>query len=410
MREEGGAWTTSFSVFVIAVIQCGPGLLSSGCSPGDSNASVVEESPLGWGGPVVARETRRWSAASMDSASLWVVADTASFVGVPDMVDNPLYEGGRGQRLVGEGAFFPDGRIAVLYDLLPDSILLHLFDPESGDEALIPAPATNDGRYWHNARMVIHGGRVILMPAFRVGRRNGEDIWYADHEGRFTLPSSRVAARGKLVGALPDGSLVVGSPYWTTDAAGTARLSSLMSVRPRGPGEELSEPDKPEVIFTGALRMDDGDGDIPAAGAHDYTMTCAVAGDTIWVVPGERPELVAVQRSGDVALKIEWEAGDRTVPPGAREWDGAERFPAASDLKIGTDGLIYVQRMTVRGDQPVQGPEWLVFNPAGELVARLDVPGGLQVLGFGDGVMLATGSNREMRRFEVRVYELAESE
>ena len=346
----------------------------------------------------------------MDSASLWMVADAPTFVGVPDVVDNPLFKGGSGQRLIGEGAFFPDGRIAVLYSPLPDSILLHLIDPASGDEALVPAPASNDGRYWSNARMVIHNGRVILMPAFRGGRTNGEDIWYADDEGRFTLPSSRVTARGKLVGALPDGSLVVGSPYWSTDATGTVRLSSLVTVRPRGPGEELSEPDKAEVIFTGAIRMDDGDGDIPAAGAHNYTMTCAVAGDTIWVVPSDRPELVAVQRSGDVVLKIEWEAGDRTVPPDAREWDGAERFPAASDLKIGTDGLIYVQRMTVQASQPVQGPEWLVFSPAGELVARLVVPGGLQVLGFGDGAMLATGSNREMRRFEVRIYELAEWE
>ena len=117
-----------------------------------------------------------------------------------------------------------------------------------------------------------------------------------------------------------------------------------------------------------------------------------------------------MHRSGDIALKIEWEAGDRTVPPGAREWDGAERFPAAANLKIGVDGLIYVQRMTVQGSQPVYGPEWLVFSPAGELVARLDVSLGLRVLGFGDGVMLATGYNGETRLLEVYVCELTKAE
>ena len=62
------------------------------------------------------------------------------------------------------------------------------------------------------------------------------------------------------------------------------------------------------------------------------------------------------------------------------------------------------------GSQPVYGPEWLVFSPAGELVARLDVSLGLRVLGFGDGVMLATGYNGETRLFEVYVYELTRAE
>ena len=39
-----------------------------------------------------------------------------------------------------------------------------------------------------------------------------------------------------------------------------------------------------------------------------------MAGDTIWIVPTERPELVAVARSGEVLLLVEWEAGDRTIP------------------------------------------------------------------------------------------------
>ena len=59
------------------------------------------------------------------------------------------------------------------------------------------------------------------------------------------------------------------------------------------------------------------------------------------------------------------------------------------------------------------GPEWLVFGPAGELLARLDVPGrfpSTEVLAFGDGAVVARTRNEETGVQEIRVYAIRKSE
>lgn len=123
-------------------------------------------------------------------------------------------------------------------------------------------------------------------------------------------------------------------------------------------------------------------------------------------VPAERPELLAVHRSGEVILRAEWNSGDRSIPPAAPDFrEVAERFPAAAGLQIGTDGLVCVQRWTVRDDRPVRGPGWLVFSSDGDLVARLEVRSAWRVLAFGDRAPVAAvyvGDNFQ----EVRVYSL----
>ena len=166
---------------------------------------------------------------------------------------------------------------------------------------------------------------------------------------------------------------------------------------------------EPEVLFLTAIPKDPTllQFDYPARGGHFPWHSSGLAGDTIWTVPTERPELLAVHRSGEVVLKVQWETGDRTIPPEADAFGrGAERYPAVRSLEIGTDGLIYVEEFFLRDGRLVSSPEWLVFSPVGELLARLVVPGNQRVLAVGDGVLVTTGENEVSGANEVRYYEL----
>ena len=53
------------------------------------------------------------------------------------------------------------------------------------------------------------------------------------------------------------------------------------------------------------------------------------------------------------------------------------------------------------------GPEWLVFSPAGELVARFELPmERWAVSAFGHGSLVAMGINAETGLQEIRVYDI----
>ncbi|MDE2986415.1 MAG: hypothetical protein OXU69_17055 [Gemmatimonadota bacterium] len=234
------------------------------------------------------------------------------------------------------------------------------------------------------------------------------DIWYFDREGQLAGPPS-LAPSGKLLGLFSDESLVIAGAM-EPGLVDTRMVSAIMSVPPAPAGNEPLRAREPELLFLTAIPKDPTlqQYNIPARWGHAPWHTSAVAGDTIWTVPSERPELLAVHRTGEVLLKVRWEAGDRTIPPEASAFGrGAERHPAARSLEIGTDGLIYVQRLILRDGGLLASPEWLVFSPAGELLARLDIPDDSQhVLAFGDGVVVTTGQNEVSGVGEVRYYEL----
>ena len=379
----------------------------------DHDASDPGNPPLGWNGPIEAREVRFWSSASMDSVPRWTVVDEPAFAAAPGSRDAD--PGRRGQRRVSEGAFLPDGRVVLLYDQIVDSTLLHFLDPASGAESKVPPPRGEDSRAlnWSYFRMAVSDRGLVLVGdnESRLQRRmKGRDIWHADLTGSFLRPPSFAGVEGSLIGVLPDGSLALNERCSGPDAAGKLLLCSTVVVRAREPGGEEERGDTARVAFTGGYLIDPArPGNWPAPWAHFHVTTSVVAREWIWVVPTERPELVAVDRSGDVRLKIEWDGGDRTVPPGATGFGAqAERFPAAADLKAGTDGTIYVQRWTLQGaGSPVQGPEWLVFSQEGDLAARLNVPGNLRVLAFGNNALLAVANvGSAPSRDEVRVYEM----
>lgn len=373
-------------------------LVVTGC--GDNSPQVGDE-PIGWNRPVEAREVRQWSAQSMDAAPRWTVAESPTLVMVPDSTVEVTY--GRSgevlnrleqQRYPEGAAFLPDGRIVLAYFLATaDSILLHFLDPATGTDTPVVAPKGEDGEglHWgHAGGMTVHDtGIVLLADNAPVGsRRRGSDIWYVDLEGRFTRPSSRVNVEGWLLGAFTDGSVAI---LGRSNRVDTTLVSPVVSVLPLAAGSKPSDAHRAEVLFSVATRGDPARGyEALAVWSLHPGRATALVGERFWIVPTDRPELLAVHRSGEVVLRIDWDAGDRSLPAGAQDyWEGAERLPTVAEVMAGADGLVYVQRWTVHDDRPVRGPEWLVFDPAGDLVARLDVPSAWRVLAFGHGALVA---------------------
>ena len=401
--------TTSKVVFGPAAVA----LTAFGSCTGD-NASEPGDPPLGWNGPIEAPAVRSWSLAGMDSAPRWTVADAPVFAAAPDSLDASSRQ--RGLQSVSDGAFLPDGSVVLLYGrTMRDSVvLLHFLDPVGGTESRIPAPRGDDRRAldWARFRMAVWDRGLILLGdnGSRGRQRTGRDIWHADLAGSFLRPPSFTGVEGELVGVLSDGSLVVRETQGWPDAAGELLLYPMVVVRTSEPDGGEVPGDSANIAFKLGVPVDPArpGSDWPAFWTGFLFSTTVVAGDWIWVVPTERPELFAVDRSGDVLLKVEWDGGDlATSPEAAAAWEGFERIPAAVDVKAGTDGRIYVRR-TVPGSRSTQGgPEWLVFSQDGELVARLNVPTSLRVLAFGNSAVLVVADSRTASsRDEIRVYEL----
>lgn len=388
---------------------CGFLLFSLAC---EGRSSQVGETPLGWDGTPQAREVRFWNRESLESATRWS-AGAPVFEVVPDTSE--ARRTGNPPRTASKATFLPDGRVALFYSTgygtEADTLLLQVLDPASGQRIRIAGPREEGGRSlsWTDTQLAFHDGDLVLMgnnqPALNP-RIGAVDVWRVDGNGRFIRPPSYANVRGPFLGVFPDRSLVV--MVWSPPTDTTIVFSAI-SVAPLEAGEDPARAQPEELLFTTAIPRDPTSAhETVMPGAHQPHFAAAVSGDTVWTIPTEKPELFAVHRSGEIVLKVEWETGDRSFPPEVvGSTKAVERFPAAPGLKVGTDGLIYVERAFLLDGRPVRGLEWLVFTPGGELVARLDVPGkfpDFRVMAFGDGSLVARTRPAETGLSTVQVY------
>lgn len=404
-----------------ALVACQGGAPGVGSVPAPG-AGALEL--FGWEGPPEARTVRRWSEESIAQAPGWTLAEQPAGVVVPDTVETPTPDGRLVQRDVKAGPVLPNGNAVLLLVgsdgtrvIVADSELQSVMDADDPDgirHDRIPPMSPGWGHSWVESGRAYPFGQQAMLGGFVVNLDRGRrlrgpfEVLQMDPDGRFTGPPTRIAGvDGSWRGVFPDGSLLFAGPFREVPGADSVASNPFRIVRAGSAPENASGSVSQEVLFTTGLLRTPGRRLRSVPWSHNAWHTVAVSGETIWVVPSERPELLALDRSGEVLLRIEWDAGDRALPAGLSGWDGLERFPAASALVAGSDGRIHVQRFSVQNGHPVRGPEWLVFSPAGDLLGRLVIPRRLRVLAFGANTALVQGTNDEGVD-EVRLHALEE--
>lgn len=330
---------------------------------------------------------------------------------VPDSTETR--DGRLVQRYVSAGALLAGGNVALLLAgsagatrVVVTTPALHdvrdVNDPDGVRHDRIPAMSQEWGYSWFEGGKAYRLGAQALLGDFVLefdrgrGRRGPFEMLRMDPGGRFLGPPLRIPGiAGVWRGVFRDGSLLFAGSFEEVPGVDSVISTPFRIVRVPSASEVPDDRASQQFLFaTGVLRDPaKTHAPVPLPFAHTAGSTVAVSGDTIWVVPSERPELVALNRSGEVLIRVDWDAGDRTVPAADAAWDGLDRFPAASTLRAGTDGRVYVQLWSVQSGHPVRGPQWLVFAPSGDLLGRVTVPRGLRVLAFGTNMVLVKGTN-----------------
>ncbi len=206
----------------------------------------------------------------------------------------------------------------------------------------------------------------------------------------------------QVVGSFPDGSMLFSGPWRLNSPEDTTVVNFFQVARPLPIQAPSTDSVVAEVLFS--VRAPRAPNQrAPRRGVHTGLEAVGVFGDTTWVVATERPELVALNRKGEALVRVNWETGSRAIPPGVSRWQEVDRVPAASSLIVGAEGRVWVQLWSVEASGPVAGPEWLVFAPDGTVLARAEIPVGLQLVAVGGGFVLATALD-DAGHQEVRVY------
>ena len=124
----------------------------------------------------------------------------------------------------------------------------------------------------------------------------------------------------------------------------------------------------------------------------------AVRGERFWIGTGAEGSVDVRDRAGALRRIVRWDPGDQTVgpedqarnlaerfgdaPPEVRrsfeQVPALERFPAYGELGADAEGDLWVKAYRRPGQV---GPDrWLVFDPEGALIARLETPASMRIL------------------------------
>ena len=417
---RGTAQAVCCLVLVTGCVAGGPKSANELPTAAESVYKIAPTEPLGLRGPTEARETRVWTTEAMEQVPRWTIADlpTATVVlGSVQLADGPLV-----QMNVISGSMFGNGRVLLLvhYPTGPHQVVattstLEPFrlSPSDGQDAMPVAGEHFGARKWVHGHGVLIGDEVVVA-GNPPGNARYKEVVYLDSQSRLTRPPARIEGPpGRVLGAFRDGSVLFWAPRYRFAATDTLVTISILSARPIPESGGASGSAAPREFLTFATPRQMGIS-FPRPRSPHYLplLRFGVNGDTVWTVPTDRPELLAVHRSGEILLRVKWESGDRSLPVelrGAHDWGGLERFPAVSKLLIGTDGLVYVQLWAVRNGRLTNGREWLVFDTTGELVSRVETPRGFHVTAFGKGSVLGTGRNAAGAN-DVRIYRIETSQ
>jgi hypothetical protein len=287
---------------------------------------------------------------------------------------------------------------------------LRVFDANGSFTALIGGPGEGPGEFrsmHHFARLP---GDSLLIYDLQLGR-----VTLFDDNGRpsreFRIGASAASPPGSVTGVLADGSLVVRGfiDLGGRSPSGLERMESWESVySPEGTVLDTLGRFGSEAFFVSIDR-----------GFTVYELPFArisfthAAGDRLWTGDSSRPEIRALDPTGQPRLILRWQAPSRPIDAAARDAalaharrnardDNARRdlerihgemnltgqMPAFSILRGDEDGNLWVQDYRTPWDE---GPStWRIFDPEGVLIATAMLPARFAPSQIGSDYVLGT--------------------
>lgn len=350
--------------------------------------------------------TRIASLTVRDSAGIRIVENPAPADGgecalssAPDL-DIGVVEGPPELQLfrVADAATLSDGRVAIVNR---GSGEVRLFGPDGSFDRAIGREGDGPSEFRNPARVWVLAGDTLVVGEDRPVRLSrfapdGRFIGVARVEPPYLNPPVTMAL-------LDDGSAVIAQHCCFDYGAEWEWFSRQLHVLRHGRSGTVRDtlfvlPWGQHAQFNDELGM---------AGRQLFTPLSAVwaAGERIVVGRAERRELELYEATsaGMPAMLVRWVGRDRTVTDediaAYREWElgrparagrandetfnravrvlasdrrvANETFPAHAELRIGSDGSLWVQEYPRR---PEAVQEWLAFRPTGELACRVRLP------------------------------------
>ena len=376
-------------------------LLLAGCAAGDAAEPTLVRDSAG----IAIVEN---SAEAVENAALWSLGEAELAIGVVE--GEPAYQFHR----VAGGALMPDGRIVVLNSGTQE---LRFFDASGRWLASGGGDGEGPGEFRAPVGLVPLAADSLLVWDGRLQR-----LSVFDGHGAFarTFRIEQAVVNPDFLGAFDDGSVAILDFRLDVPAQGFA-ISSSTIVRYAADGtftDSLGTFPWMEIGMIGSRERGMVGGRIFAPRS-----AAAVGRDRFWIGIAAEPSIEQYDRDGVLTRIVRWEAGDRTIGPDDRrryiderftdptspmraayeELDMHDRFPAHAELGADRDGNLWVKPYR----RPAQeGPDtWLVFDPDGALLARVELPEELRVLEVGGDRLLAVRPD-ELEVERVVVYEL----
>lgn len=374
----------------------------------------------------------RTTATAVDSAGVRIVTNPPGSIEAAEawsLSPQPVVEIGAGANpdlpLHQVTAVVPlgEGRVAVATNSPPRVLVV---DSEGTVAAILGGPGEGPGEFSSVASVVPLGADSIVvwddirrrMSVFTPDGRYVRDVDLSDLALPTPLGAASTSQPAAWTHLLPSGSgsvVLFQVGVWGGTEVGVRRVEAP-SFRVTTTGRELAR----FGPFPGEQTYDFGPGQggpfIFPFGADTHA---AAAGDALVVGTAEAPELRRYAPDGSLEQIVRWPDEDRTLggaflsdwsgfvdswlapmPPREREMfrgildaiPQPERFPAYDDLVAADEGDIWVGSYAGEHsvpypprNAPVPARRWLVFDPHGELIARVHTPEGFMPHAIRDG-------------------------
>lgn len=376
-------------------------LVLAGCTAGDAAEPTLVRDSAG----IAIVEN---SADAVANAAVWSLGEAEVAIGVVE--GEPAYQ----LYGVGGGTRLADGTIVLLNAGTSE---LRFFDANGVHLRSAGGDGEGPGEFRGATAVAPVSGDSLLVWDQRLQR-----ISLFDAAGEFgrSFRVERAVLNPEFLGVFDDGSVAILDLRLDVPAQGFAISSSTLVKYGRDGSftDSLGTYPWMEIGIIGGRERGVVGGRIFAP-----RTSAAAAGDRFWVGTAAEPSIEQYDRDGVLTRIVRWEAGDRTVGPDDRrrfiderftdptspmraayeELGMHDRFPAHAELGADRDGNLWVKPYR----RPAQeGPDrWLVFDPEGALLARIELPEELRVLEVrGDRLLAVRPDELEVER--VVVYEL----